>query len=247
MKTIAPIFAALLFATAAAGAVTETITQNYPLTPDGTIAVSNVNGSVTITSWDKNEVAIEAVKKAENAADLARIHVKFDAQPARLVIDTEYEKSGMFFRNNVRGEVQYTLRVPAGVSLKKIETVNSSITVKGVRGAVNLRTVNGGIRAGGLHASASLHTVNGGIFAAFDGLPADTRSTMETVNGGVEIELPSDAGVRIDAHSVNGGLHCDLPITIESNAHGTLRGTLGDGGATLDTRSVNGGVTIRKN
>jgi hypothetical protein len=89
MKTIPTCLLIALLATAASGAVTETISQTHPLAADGTIALSNVNGTISITAWDRNEVAIEAVKKAENAEDLARIQVKIDAQPTRLTVTIE--------------------------------------------------------------------------------------------------------------------------------------------------------------
>jgi DUF4097 and DUF4098 domain-containing protein YvlB len=246
MKIITPLAAGLLLAGAVRGSVTETITQNYPLTAEGTVALSNINGDVTIKAWDKNEVAIEAVKKAENAGDLAKIHVKIEAGPNRIVIKSDHEKTGILPGSRVRGEVRYLLRVPAGAALKEIESVNSTIKVDGVRGPVNLRSVNGGVHASGLHAAAELHSVNGGIFAEFDGLPADVHVSCETVNGGVEVALPAGAGAEVDASTVNGGVHSALPITIESSGRGSIRGTLGAGGSTLKLRSVNGGVTIRK-
>jgi DUF4097 and DUF4098 domain-containing protein YvlB len=245
MKTIPTCILAALLATAASGAVTETISQTHPLSADGTITLSNVNGPISITAWDRNEVAIEAVKKAQTAEDLARIHVKIDAQPTRLAITTDHEKSWPFGRS-IRGEVKYTLRVPAGARLQKIESVNSDVTVTGLRAGVDVHTVNGGIRLLDLIGPAELHAVNGGLYAEFARLPAGVRVTFETVNGGCELVLPADAGARIDARTVNGGVHCDLPVTIEDSGRGTIRGTIGGGGAELKLRSVNGGVTIRK-
>ncbi len=246
MKTITCLAAGLLLAGAARGSVTETITQNYPLTANGTVTLSNINGDITIKAWDKNEVAVEAVKKAENAEDLAKIHVKIEAEPNRIVIKSDHEKSGILPGNRARGEVRYTLRVPVGAALKEIESVNSTIKVDGVRGPVNLKSVNGGVRASGLHQAAELHSVNGGIFAEFDGLPADVHVSCETVNGGIELALPADVGATVDASTVNGGVHSDLPLTAETSGRGSLRGTLGAGGSTIKLRSVNGGVTIRK-
>ena len=210
MKILPACLLAALLASAASGAVTETIRQTHPLAADGAITLSNVNGTITITAWDRNEVAIEAVKKAENAEDLARIHVNIDAQPARLAITTEHEKSWPLGRN-IRGEVAYTLRVPAGARLEKVESVNATITVAGMRAPVTLRTVNGGIRVTDLLGSAELHAVNGSLYVEFAGLPADAHATLETINGGCELALPADAGARIDARTINGGVTATCP------------------------------------
>ena len=52
--------------TAASAKVTEKFSQTYPLDANGSIRLENVNGSVEIIAWDKNEVALEAEKSARN-------------------------------------------------------------------------------------------------------------------------------------------------------------------------------------
>ncbi|HYE65584.1 MAG TPA: hypothetical protein VD966_08375 [Pyrinomonadaceae bacterium] len=58
--------------TAASSVVTQTrdevreeFHQTYPLTPDGRISLENMNGSVRITAWDRQEVKVDAVKRAQ--------------------------------------------------------------------------------------------------------------------------------------------------------------------------------------
>jgi hypothetical protein len=250
MKTLILALALIGLVSAAAGetfSATEKFSQTYPLAATGTVQLSNINGTVDIVAWDKNEVALEAEKRAPNSDDLARIHIKIDPGPDRLVIKTEYEKTG-WFGHNVRGEVRYQLKVPAGVSLEKIAVVNASIVVRGVRGAVHLETVNGGIRAANLAGDARFRSVNGGITAAFDALASGQKVSVETVNGACELTLPKDAGAHLDLSSVNGGRHCTFPITLEESGRHTLRGTIGGGtGATVKVRTVNGGISIRSN
>lgn len=47
------------------GALTEEFHQTYALTADGRIELDNINGSVHITSWDRNEVKVDAIKSAD--------------------------------------------------------------------------------------------------------------------------------------------------------------------------------------
>lgn len=244
MRLLPLILLASLLTSAAGAKVTETIRQTHPLAADGVVSLTNVNGSICISAWNRDEVAIKAVKKAPDAAALARIHVTIDARPQRLVITTTHEKHGLF-GHETKGEVDYTLQVPVGATLRKIDSVNSGVTVIGVHGAVVVHLVNGGIRVEDLTGSADLHSVNGGVQAAFSKVPPDVRVSMATVNGGCVLDLPPDAGARIDAHTVNGGLHSDLPLTLRDTGHHTLRGTIGKGGAEFTLRTVNGGITIR--
>ena len=156
MKTIALLASLFVLASATRASVTEKFTQTYPLTADGVIHLENINGDIQIAAWDQPGVSLVAEKRARDDEELKRIELIIEAQPAHLSIRTKYtKKSGWsFFGNNNQGSVHYTLLVPAGVQLDKIDSVNSDITVKGVHGTVNLNTVNGRIDASGLAANA---------------------------------------------------------------------------------------------
>lgn len=224
--------------------VTETITKTFPLTANGSVSIDNVNGDIEIVAWDKAEVAVEAVKKARDDEAMAALIVHFDSQPDRFAIRTEYVKK-KFWKNDGR-EVRYTLKVPAGATLKKIDSVNSNITVEGVRGPVSLDTVNGRIRARGLASDARFDTVNGGINASFDSTASARRIVLDTVNGSCTLTLPADAGGKVKASSVNGSISCDIPVTLEKSSRRSLRGTIGNGSSEIELESVNGNLRIAR-
>jgi hypothetical protein len=240
-------FTALCAAVAAAAAsVTEKFSQTYPLAADGTVHLDGVNGAVDITAWDRPEVSLEAEKRAAHQDDLNGIHIDVDSTPARLAIKTRHDKKRGFlgFGGNIRGEVRYKLMVPAGARLDKIDVVNADITVRGVKGFVNLDTVNGSIQATGLVAAGRFDTVNGSIKVAYDSFKFDGKVVLDTVNGACRITVPKDAGFELKADSVNGRIHCDLPITLERSSRRHLRGTVGRGGPRLTLDSVNGSLTV---
>lgn len=240
------LLASLALGLAAARAdVTETINKTYAFASDGVITLANVNGDIEITAWDKPEVAIEAVKRARDDEAMAALIVHLDEQDGRrLDIRTEYVKR-RFWKGDNRS-VRYKLMVPAGVTLKKVDSVNSDITVDGVRGPVDLDTVNGGIKATGLAADGRFDTVNGSITAHFVAASGLKRIVLDTVNGSCTLTLPADIGGRLKASSVNGAITCDIPVTIEKSGRRTLRGTIGDGTAEISLESVNGSLRIAK-
>lgn len=239
-----PFLALLLASTAFAGySESEKFSQTHPLTANGTFKLSNVNGSVDIVAWDKNEVQIEAVKRANSDTDLARIHIEVEASGDRVAVKTVHEKTG-WFSTNVRGEVRYTVKVPVGATLEKIGCVNSTVTVTGVHGNVALATVNGGIKATDLGGDAQLDTVNGSIRAQFTTVSASQRIVADSVNGSCELSLPTDTNAHIALSTVNGSTSCDFPITIEKSSRHSLRGKIGAGAATIKAGTVNGSVRI---
>src|ERR1700722_20813441 len=47
------------------GALTEEFHQTYALTAQGRVELDNINGPVHISTWDRDEVKVDAIKSAE--------------------------------------------------------------------------------------------------------------------------------------------------------------------------------------
>jgi hypothetical protein len=225
------------------GNVTETFKQTYPISATGTVHLENVNGLVEIIAWDKNEVSVEAIKSAPEPGDLARISLKIDSTPDRLSIETEHKKKKLLV-GTWRGEVHYTLHVPAGIRLEKISVINDQIRVRNVKGSVHLTTVNGHIDATGLGATGRFETVNGEISVVYASLSGIDALSLRTVNGRCDLTVPKDAAFSVDSKSVSGGVRTDMPIKIEKSGLAHFRGSVGDGGPKITFNSVNGELVI---
>src|SRR5216684_5856084 len=71
-------------------AVTEEFHQTYTLTPDGRVELDNINGSVHISSWDRNEVKVDAIKSADTKERLDEAKIEIDSRSDSLSIRTKY-------------------------------------------------------------------------------------------------------------------------------------------------------------
>jgi len=224
----------------------EPFTKTAPFSATGQISLENINGSIDVRTWDKNEIRIEGEKSAKTEEELKLIDLKIDLSESSAAIKVHLPKrTGGFFANNIRAAVRFTLTVPVNAVLEKIATVNSGVTIDGVRGSVHASSVNGGIRAMDLGADAQLHTVNGSVHASFTSVRPDQQLSFKTVNGAVHVSLPKDAGVKLHASVVNGSIDCDFPLTLAGKSHGrNLAGTIGDGRASLEAGSVNGSIHL---
>ena len=65
------------------GALTEEFHQTYALTADGRIELDNINGDVHISSWDRNEVKVDAVKYADSKERLDEAKIEIDSSNDR--------------------------------------------------------------------------------------------------------------------------------------------------------------------
>lgn len=244
LRLPALVLTSLVLVAAARASVTESFKQTYPLNADGTIHLENVNGDIDIAAWDKNEVSLEAEKKGRTDEDLTKVTLEIDSSPSKLRIKTKYAKTGLF--GNINASVRYKLMVPAGARLAKIDTVNSDITVTGVRGPVDLDIVNGSITATGLAANARLDSVNGRLRAEFASLEGVTEVKLDSVNGSVSVTLPKDAGARIDADTVNGRISVDQSVKLGKVGRRTFTGQIGAGGPEINLETVNGSISIKE-
>jgi len=96
--------------------LTEEFHQTYPLAPGGRVSLSNINGKVSVAAWDRNEVKVDAVKRAFKPERLREAEIKVDAAGGHLHIETEYEHREHRSKENWTREdnpatVEYTLTV----------------------------------------------------------------------------------------------------------------------------------------
>jgi DUF4097 and DUF4098 domain-containing protein YvlB len=263
---------ALLAGSASAATLKETFAQSYPFSAGGTLTLRNVNGSVTLDAWDRNEVRIEAEKevKAGSDADARKVmdQVKIDVQTGAggLRVETKLPKrndSLLSWLGGNKGGVNVTYRVHLPRQAKvdagsvngtvaltgthgaaKLDSTNGTIKVAGVDGSLELGTTNGSITAAGISGTVKAETTNGDIDLQFANVPRQGDLALETTNGGVTVKLPRGAGVSVDAATTNGRVHSDFQVAGGEPGKRRLSGDINGGGSRLHIRTTNGGVHL---
>ena len=106
--------------------------------------------------------------------------------------------------------------------------------------------INGRLTARGLTGEAKLSTINGRLDATFDRLDASKPISLNSVNGGVSLTLPSDSNAELKADTVHGGINNDfgLPVRKGKYVGRNLAGRLGQGGPRIRLSNVNGSINI---
>jgi hypothetical protein len=225
--------------------VTEEFHQTYPLTADGRVSFSNINGAAHILAWDRNEVKVDAVKRADDQDGIKNIEIRINARPDSISISTEYRPQEHFYNDHHYSSVEYSIAVPRNARLDQIQLINGALEVTGVLGEVRAECINGKLIANGLTNRAKLSTVNGALEAKFDRTPADSID-LESVNGRVELTLPSDAKASLEATTVHGSISNQFGLHTSNHMIGhDLHGTLGGGGTHIRLSNVNGSIEVR--
>ena len=222
------------------------------------IEIKGINGEIVASATSGNEVRVRAKKESSGGrSDPSSVRIEVVEHSGGVTICTMYPNKknkpnecapgdqGRLNAEDNDVQVEFTIEVPAGVNLVA-KTVNGDVEAAGIGGEVWASTVNGDVTvdaAGVVHGS----TVNGSIRAAMG--RADWRGDLKfsTVNGSIELELPSDLSADVSASTVNGSMMTDFPLTVSGRfSNKKMRGTIGDGGRDLDLSTVNGSIELRK-
>ncbi len=197
----------------------QNLTKRATVLPDATIEVSNVQGSVGITAWDRNEV--ELVAELESDKDV----LAFEATDRHVRIEVD-RPHGKNYGNSDEEDATLTLRVPKGARLI-IDTVSANITVNGVHGEQELESVSGEVKTQAFDAPVSLSSVSGEVIVAGSGGKAvvSTESvsgstTATGLRGSYEGEVVSGkiraavaAAERLSVSSVSGDVEIQADLT----------------------------------
>jgi len=244
-----------------AGEIRERFEKTYPLKSGGEFRLKNTNGSVYISSWDRNEVKIEAEKivRARDRDDAERlmkeINIDIRQSEGLVDVDTRLPKrhddgfwDWIFSGGGVNIEVKYRITVPARVQLAA-SSVNGEVRAQDISGRAELETTNGRVAVINAEGSVNAETTNGAIEVSLTKVTPGETMRFETTNGGIEAEFPADFSAEIFAQTTNGHVDCDFPMTIQGRIRRTsLQGRIGSA-STSETgrvtfRTTNGSIKI---
>jgi DUF4097 and DUF4098 domain-containing protein YvlB len=223
------------------GQVTEDFHYSYSLQPGGQLDLTNINGSVEISGWDRDSIDVSGTKYASEPAALNDMKVNVSASGDRATIATDMPKT---YWHGSRG-VRFHVRVPRKIRLERAETTNGSVTVEDLEGGGRIRSSNGKLSLARLTGDYDVLTTNGSIqIEDCNGL-----EKAETTNGGIRGRLKQGA---IQAQSTNG----TLDLTVEKPAESRpMRLSTTNGSLTLalaefhsnpiNAESSHGSVTLR--
>ena len=102
------------------GQVTEDFHYSYPLQPGGHLDLTNTNGSIEISGWDRDSIDVSGTKYASEQSALNDMKVSVSASGDHATIATDMPKT---YWHGSRG-VRFHVRVPRKIRLERAETTN---------------------------------------------------------------------------------------------------------------------------
>jgi DUF4097 and DUF4098 domain-containing protein YvlB len=291
MITVKRFFFALLVLAAAAALWSQDASSDRTVVPfsdpgkPGLVKASLINGGITVKGYDGKEVIVEAKPRGHVLADSENDEDEVDEDSGDDEKENENKHAGMRRLNsssaswsaeednNVikietsswKASVDLIVHVPWSTSLKLHCVNGGNITVENVRGELEVENVNGGIILSHISGSAVAQTVNGDITVSFNKLDSARAMSMVTLNGDVDVTLPSDSKASLKMKIDNQGeIYSDFELAMKTTpqkavedkrSHGgryrvtfenTITGNINGGGQTITLKTFNGDILLRK-
>jgi DUF4097 and DUF4098 domain-containing protein YvlB len=220
------------FAVGAARADEGSFEKKVAADPHGTVEISNVAGSVTVSGWDDSEVEVRGML----GAGAQRIDVQSDH--GRTGIKVVYPSSSFH-----GGGTDLQVHVPRGSELE-VTGISADVRSTEVAGPLHLKTVSGAVYGEIFQSDVEVKTVSGDVTLRGRG-SGGSQLRVQTISGNIKVE--HGAG-DLEATTVSGHLTLDLNPTRNVRIHttsgeATLNGKLLKGG-TVDAETLSGDLKI---
>jgi len=131
---------------------------------------------------------------------------------------------------------------------ERIRTGDGNVEVRGADGAVSAQTGDGNMTIDGRFDQLDLRSGDGEIRAtASQGSKMATGWSLSSGDGDITLRVPEGFTADLDAHTGDGHVSVDFPVTMSgSMREGTVRGRMNGGGSILSLRSGDGDLRIGK-
>ena len=245
-----------------AQSASEEFQQSYDVDAGTVLTVDNQNGNIIVEAWNNDDVEVYAEKVTQyGQSELDKVSIEVTTGN-EMTVKTTYTNLFWFF-GPPRVTVNYRIKVPADVSVERLETTNGVISLEGTTGDATLISSNGNINVKDVDGSVSAETTNGNIkIEDVTGVRgAETSNGIITVeipslsnnveiktsNGAVTVYVSEDLDADLSISTSNGQITVhDVQLDLESSSATSVEGTMGDGGYDLTIETSNGNIDLYK-
>ena len=237
--------------------------KTYNLTGKPELRIETSDANIRVTTWDQNTIEAKVItsryKIGEGGLRIEEHQtgdsVEIDVRYPHHNFNVEWGQHKVDIIVQMPREGRVNLRTGDGkidiAGLKgemDLHSGDGSENLEGVDGKLHASTGDGHISAQGRFDELELKTGDGHVevqAAAGSTLAAGWR--LETGDGNVSLEIPSELSADVSLHTSDGHIDLDMPITTEGKIRqNEVHGKLNGGGSLLTIRTGDGSIHLRK-
>ena len=230
------------------------------------VHISLVQGGITVRGANRRDVLVVARPEADRPSrrsDPAASGLRRLPQTAGFRISEEANRVNIGSDSPSRS-ISFDVEVPLRTNLR-LRTVNGGeVRVDNVDGEIEVSNTNGGITLTSVAGSVTAGTTNGDVKASLTRVAADKEMAFTSLNGTVDVTLPSSTKASLRLRSDRGDVYSDFDVQLKpepvptvsesSGSRGRYRisrnrsivGTINGGGPEIELRTFNSNVYVRK-
>lgn len=242
--------AALLVALVAPAAGQERVERRFPIDPDAYVKVFVQNGSVRVTGWARDSIAVTGtVPRGE-------LFAGGEGRNAKLGV----------WRNDAAtaGSARLDVRVPASATVW-VKSESADVQVDGLAAGIDVYSVTGNVRIEGEPGPVYAESMGGRIEIAADAPSVRAKSaagdvemrgrtrdlTLSSVSGSIRVETPGPLRARLEtvggAVRWNGGVERGGALDVVTH-DGPVELTLPpEADADIEADTIDGSITLVRN
>jgi hypothetical protein len=244
-------------------AFAEEWTKSYQVSNNPSLRVETNDAAIEVTHGVSNTINVRVIADGISIGGSGvRITEHQDSDKVDLQVHIPNDWG---FHFNVHHGVRVEVQVPPQAALD-LHSGDGHISVNGVSGQARLDTGDGHIDVQNFSGALHGHTADGhmtidGMFTDLDlrsgdghvdltvrpGSKLNNGWLIHTSDGRVEAKLPQDLACELYAHTGDGHIQLDLPVTVSGSIeHSRVRGKVNGGGPLLEISTGDGSIRIGK-
>lgn len=159
-----------------------------------------------------------------------------------------------------------TIQVPFDTSVTAKTMTGKTVTIDNISGEIEANNMNGEVNVTNASGSVVAHSMNGKVVVSMNKVTPGKNMSFSTMNGNVDVTLPSDTKANLKMRADNGEIYTDFDVKLEAQstpqvdqektrngkvrrrvrADGTKQGTINGGGGEMQFTTFNGRILIHK-
>lgn len=222
-------------------------TKEFEFNDKSNLEIHLQKGNISIKTWNSNKLLIEIVKKG-SSQELNSTNIRFVEKDNRLQIISSHKTELVAYIN-------LEILLPAGATLKSLNTDKGFIKIKNVSGSINATSHEGDIEIENSSSTVNAKTDNGKITVRQKSFDNNSSIFLESLYGNINLYLPKETDAQLSAKTNSGRVTSELYITTKSKTLKLNRdswkqftkeaiGQLGAGGAPITLETDKGNINI---
>lgn len=244
---------AALFTLITYGQEVKEYEETLPFDPDGKVSIDTYKGTITVETWDKNEVYFHAKVEPDGGGwnstspeeQLERCEVRYRHSEDHLSLKSDYRKK-IGWGSETLALVHYKIKMPATAKLQ-VDDYKSESRISNLKSDLEFETYKGRVDIKNHSGLVDVETYKGDVDV--DLVDLKENCSFETYKGNFNLSLPTSAKFDFDFElGRKGDYSSDFEMMMNryNSDDGDLRGEVNGGGPTIYFSTYKGELYLRK-